>query len=378
MSLKPPIVCPPDWSILAFRISECKLASVVKGVNKLAALDLNNLYIPIAEHTEGTLTLKGGTERLLNIDDIAEYGPLYEKYSFDALLSSNPGIFANGTMHSYSLYDENLNLLGSLSFTINTSNPLYADFPTALNTAYGNSTVIKSKVYFDASTSLTTGIVTVQALEKNIKLRHTFLFDGATIHLSSPGNLLVPYTKYPKGRVKYILVFPDYDKVDVTTCGGANSSGDMKSNQKYFQYASRGEYDEVNSPATNIVFTVPSGTGPFYDAGWDYNAPSDHIGYHFGVNSLMKVVDNNIPFRANIDYLNGKDIQLDAPVSTNYNGTVMSNVYGPATPRWRNAGDFLFLSGATDINDTDRCFIETIILKNPHTFDIPVRYMIGR
>jgi hypothetical protein len=56
----------------------------------------------------------------------------------------------------------------------------------------------------------------------------------------------------------------------------------------------------------------------------------------------------------------------------------MSNVYGPATPRWRNVGDFLFLSGATDIEDVDRCFIETIILKNPHTFDIPIRYMIGR
>ena len=88
MSLKPPIVCPPDYSILAFRISECKLASVVKGVSKLASLDLNSLYIPIAEHTEGTLTLKGGTERVINIDDIAEYGPLPETFTFDALLAT--------------------------------------------------------------------------------------------------------------------------------------------------------------------------------------------------------------------------------------------------------------------------------------------------
>jgi len=378
MSLKPPIVCPPDWSILAFRISECKLASVVKGVNKLAALDLNNLYIPIAEHTEGTLTLKAGTERLLNIDDIAEYGPLFEKFNFDALLAINPTIFGNGKTHEYTLYDENLNFLESLSFTVNFSNPLYADFPTALNTAYGNSTVIKSKVYFDASTSLTTGKLTVQSNTRNVKLRHVFTFDTAGVDLSSPGTLLVPYTKYPKGRVKYILVFPDYAKVDVTTCGCANVSGDMKSNQKFFQYVNRGEYDEVNNPDTNVILTVPSGTGPFFNTAWDYTTPTDHIGYHFGVNDLMKVTANNIPFRANIEYLNGKDIEIDAPISVSYDNTLMSNVYGPATPRWRNVGDFLFLSGATDIEDTDRCFIETIILKNPHTFDIPVRYMIGR
>jgi hypothetical protein len=374
MSLKPPIVCPPDWSILAFRITECKLASVVKGVSKLASLDLNNLYIPIAEHTEGTLTLKGGTERLLNIDDIAEYGPLFEKFSFDSLLAANPTIFDDGTTHTYTLYDEELNFLENFNFTIDINDDDYKDFPTALNTVYGNTTVIKSKVYFDASTSLTTGILTVQANAKNIKYRHVFTFDTAGVNLPSPGNLLVPYTKYPKGRVKYILVFPDYSKVDLTTCGCANSSGDMKSNQKFFQYVNRGEYDEVNNPDTNVILAVNT-TG--VDCEWDYNAVTDHIGYHFAFNDLMKV-DNGVPFRANIEYLNGKDIELDAPLNSAYSGYAMSNVYGPATPRWRNVGDFLFLSGATDIEDTDRCFIETIILKNPHTFDIPVRYMIGR
>jgi hypothetical protein len=377
MSLKPPIVCPPDWSILAFRISECKLASVVKGVNKLAALDLNNLYIPIAEHIEGSLTLKGGTERLLNIDDIAEYGPLNEQFSFNALLADNPNIFADETIHEYSLYDENLNFLESLSFTIDVNDPDYSDFSTALATAYGDSTVIKSKVTFDASTALSTGVLTVRSITRNVKLRHLFTFDTSGVDLQSPGTLLTPYTKYPKGRVKYILVFPDYDKVDVTTCGCANASGDMKSNQKFFQYVNRGEYDEVNNPDTNVVFAVPSGTGPSVNTSWHYTTVSDHIGYHFSVNDLMKV-DNGVPFRANIEYLNGKDIELDAPVATSYDGELMSNVYGPATPKWRNVGDFLFLSGATDIEDTDRCFIETIVLKNPHTFDIPLRYMIGR
>jgi hypothetical protein len=43
-----------------------------------------------------------------------------------------------------------------------------------------------------------------------------------------------------------------------------------------------------------------------------------------------------------------------------------------------NVGDFLFLSGATDVEDEDRCYINTAVLNNPHSFDIPIRYMIGR
>lgn len=374
MSVKPPIVCPPDYAILAFRISECKLASVVKGVDKLASLDLNNLYIPIEEHIEGSFTLKGKQERLINIDDIAEYGPLNERFSFDALISINPNIFANGTKHAYLLYDENLTLLDSFNFIIDNTDPAYTDFPTALATEYSNSTVIKNKVSIEFPNVLTTGIVNIQSNTKGVKLRHEFLFDFQGINLRSPGTLVTPYTKYPKGRIKYILVFPDYDKVDVTTCGCANSSGDMKSNQKFFEYANRDEYDEVNNPKTNVILLTPTTS---INCEWDYTAVTDHIGYHFTQNDLLKV-ENAVPFRSKIESIKGKDIQLDAPVNSSYDGSLISNVYGPSSPRWRNIGDLLFLSGATDMLNEDRCFIETIILKNPHTFDIPMRYMIGR
>jgi hypothetical protein len=232
-----------------------------------------------------------------------------------------------------------------------------------------------SKIAFDVATTLTTGILTIRANNKSTKLRHVFTFDDGSVNeLKSPGTLLTPYTKYPKGRVKYILVFPDYNKVDVSTCGCADASGDMKSNQKFFQYVNRGEYDEVNNPDTNVIIkTLVTSV----DCEWDYTTATDHIGYHFAFNDLMKV-DNGVPFRANIEYLNGKDIELDAPLNSAYSGYTMSNVYGPATPRWINVGEFLFLSGATDTGDADRCFIETVVLKNPHAFDIPVRYMIGR
>ena len=69
MSLKPPLKCPPDYSILVFRLSECKKASVVKGVTTLSSLDLEPLAIPIQEHSEGTLILKAGAEKLLDISE---------------------------------------------------------------------------------------------------------------------------------------------------------------------------------------------------------------------------------------------------------------------------------------------------------------------
>jgi hypothetical protein len=56
----------------------------------------------------------------------------------------------------------------------------------------------------------------------------------------------------------------------------------------------------------------------------------------------------------------------------------LQHVYSPSSSRWLNVGDFLFLSGATDVEDDDRCYINTITLKNPHNYDIPIRYMIGR
>ena len=59
-------------------------------------------------------------------------------------------------------------------------------------------------------------------------------------------------------------------------------------------------------------------------------------------------------------------------------GQQLQHTYSPSSSRWLNVGDFLFLSGATDIEDSDRCYINTIVLKNPHSFDIPIRYMIGR
>lgn len=382
MSLKPPLSCPPDYSIQVFRIAECKKASVVKGTTTLASLDLNSLNIPIQEHTEGTLLLKGSSQKTVNIDDIAINYPLNETFKFYVDLDTYPDALGNGTEHTYTLYDDSLNSIGSFSFTVDETDPDFEDFPTALRTAYTNSSLtLRSTVSFnDLNTVLSTGIFSVQATNLGIKYRHIFNFDttgfGGVGPYQHPGTLVTPNEKYPDGAIKYLLLYPDYSKVDTSTCGCADSSGDIRSNQKYFQYVSQKEYKEVANPKSPVY--LDGGISGDYYILWNGSSVS-HIGYHFKVGDLVSTVENPL-FRGIITNIDGYNIYIDQPltVAMQTSGQQLQHTYSPSSSRWMNVGDFLFLSGATDVEDEDRCYINTIILKNPHSFDIPVRYMIGR
>jgi hypothetical protein len=380
MSVKPPLNCPPDYSILVFRIAECKKAAVVKGVNMLASLDLNSIYIPIQQHTEGTLLLEKNSTKKINIDDIAEKWPMQEKYEFYVNLSTYPSALGDGTSHSYSLFNEDLTSVETINFTVDANDVLYKDFPTALVTAVENSVNIKLNVSLNGSSALTTGSTFVTAIKKGKKFRHIFNFDttgtGALGPYAHPGNLITPFVKYKNGAVKYILVLPDYDKVDTSTCGCADSSGDMRSNKKYFEYAQDGEYDMITNPVTPIYLDGGILGNNFIN--WKQSSVS-HIGYHLKVGDLISTVENPL-FRAVITDIDGYKISIDQTVSSVMiiDGQQTQHTYSPSAVSWKTLGDFGFFSGATDIYDADKCFIETIILNNPHNFDIPVRYMIGR
>jgi hypothetical protein len=382
MSVKPPLSCPPDYSIQVFRISECKKASVVKGITTMASLDLNSLNIPIQEHTEGTLLLKGNSLKTVNIDDIAIKYPLFETFNFYVDLNTYPNAIGDGTDHTYTVYNEDLTTIGTFSFTVDSNDPDYKDFPTALRTAFTNSaTAVKNTVAFNnLNTVLTTGIFAVQGITAGTKYRHVFNFDtsgfGGVGPYEHPGTLTVHNEKYPDGAIKYLLLFPDYNKVDVSTCGCADASGDIKSNQKFFQYVSQKEYKEVTNPKTPIY--LEAGVLGNDVITWT-PAVTSHIGYHFKVGDLVSTVQNPL-FRGLITDIDGYNIYLDQPLTSAMTvaNQQLQHVYSPSSSRWLNVGDFLFISGATDIEDADRCYINTIILKNPHTYDIPISYMIGR
>jgi hypothetical protein len=174
MSIKPPIKCPPDYSILTFRLTECKKAGIVKGISTQLAMDLQDLFVPVTNYEQRMITLKAGETKQIDISGIGESWPLNEKFAFVA----NADACGDHTSHTYSLYDSSLNLIESISFTVNSTVPARQTFALALVNAVNNSTTIKSTVSFDTSQfSGQQGKLFVTAQKKGVKYRHVFQFD---------------------------------------------------------------------------------------------------------------------------------------------------------------------------------------------------------
>jgi hypothetical protein len=371
MSLKPPLNCPPDYSVLVFRLSECKKASVVKGVTTLSSLNLEPLSIPIQEHSEGTLILKAGAEKLLDISEIAEYGLSAESYSFSV---SDVSYLGTGTTGTYSLSDENNNPIATMNYVVSST----GTFTEAITAALTGATAINQRVSFNTTNS-GSGTFSVSSLSAGTKYRHLFAFNkngASTIY--HPGTLITPSAKYENGRIKYILIYPEFEKVDTKTCGCGDSSGNIYTNKKYLQYANQSEYNATSNPSTR--FTV-AGTGAA-NITWSYTGTNiGHIAYSFKAGDIIELKDssNNL-FRAKIASIEGSTITLDAPLNANsdYVGSFINHTYSLPSPIWSNGGSFIFLSGTTEVNSEDNSFIETVVLKNPHSFNIPIKYMIGK
>lgn len=380
MSIKPPINCPPNYSILQFRLAECKKAGVVKGTDTLATTDLSQLVIPIQEHSEGTLTIKANETKAINVDDIVDYWPLYETYTFNAKIIDHPSILSDGTSHSYVLYDyEEQNELANFSFTVDSQNPLYADFETGFRTAFNASAAvtIANPQILGANSS---GIFTIGSIKPSTKLRHVFTFDTECVFIgpiSTPGELTTPYTKYPNGAIKYIMVYPQFDKVDASKCGCTDASGDIRTNQRYLQYVSQSEYLELQNTVTPVK--LDPGVLGATTISWNDADTSDHIGYYAKVGDLITTVEAPL-YRAYITEINGYVLTVDQPLSIEMTNTqlTLKLLKSPLTPRYKNISDYFFASGSTDIDNSDKCYTETVVLKNPHSFDIQVKYMVGR
>lgn len=380
MSIKPPINCPPNYSILSFRMTECKKAGVVKGIETLASLDLSQLAIPVQDHNEGTLTLKANTTKPINIDDLADFWPMYESYTFNSRIIDNPGILSNGTSHSYVLYDyEEQTELLNITFTVDSTVQEYQDFETSLQTI-SQLTAVSNLVSINYVNSNTTGIFSIGSMSIGTKYRHIFTFDTGSLFigpLPNPGSLTTSYTKYPNGAIKYILVYPQFDNVDASTCGCADASGDIKTNQRYIQYAGQKEYLDTLNTVTPII--LDPGVLGANTIQWDDELSKDHLNYYANIGDMITTVEAPL-YRGIITDINGYTITLDNPLTMEMTSTAltMKLVKSPATVNYKTVSDYLFHSGSTDVVDADFCYTETIVLKNPHSFDVPIKYMIGR
>ena len=371
MSIKPPIKCPPDYSVLVFRMTECKKLGIVKGITTQLAVDMQDLYIPITNYEERVITLKAGDTKRLDVSSIGETGKIKEQFVFTA----NPDYCGLGTDHSYSLYDEQLNLIETLNFSVND------DYPTwylAFTAAYQASSQINLLIGFEYEHFQTDGTITSTDLTDGVKHRHVFSFDITgfggypTYPYLHPGNLKTPNEKYPLGAVKLIMLYPDYYKASINTnCGCIDPSGDMKSNVKYFEFAYDNEVNQINNPGSPIIYDPRTNK-------WSQDS-TDHIGYYFNVGDLVIASGDN-KVRGIITSIEGYDITLDINYVGDYTQSdlqTLSHVNSPNYITWRKIGDFFIQSTAQDVDSTDRDYIETLWLNNPHKYDLPIKIVLA-
>ena len=379
MSIKPPLKCPPDYSILTFRITECKKAGIVKGVETQLSIDLQKLFVPVTNYEERQITLKAGETKKIDVSSIGETWPLAEKYAFIA----NSTFCGNLTEHTYSLYDAGLTLIETISFTVNQNLPLYVDFATALNTAVAASTYIKTLVGFDASEFTgTSSPLYVTASAKGVKYRHVFEFDTTgwnymPFPFIHPGNLITPYLKYERPRVKLMLIYPDFYKASaLSNCGCIDPSGDLRSNLKYIEYAFDEDYYKINNPVTPIIispnFALPPGLVGFQ---WQQQS-TDHIGYHIAQGDLISSTVSPL-LRGFVTTIDGYTVNVDTGIGNGSALQIAQHVWSPSTVTWRKMGDFYLHTTAQDVLDTDKLYLETLWLRNPHNYDLPIKIMLA-
>jgi hypothetical protein len=370
MSIKPPINCPPNYSVLVFRLTECKKAGIVKGITTQLAVDLQNMYVPISNYEEKFISLKAGETKRIDVSSIADTGRVKEQFVFTA----NPAFCGLGTEHSYSLYDDNLNLIETINFIVNEE---YPTWPLAFHNAHESSTKIKSVVSFATNQFETKGNITSTGTDVGIKHRHVFSFDNtgfggySTFPFLHPGNLIAPNEKYPLGRIKLMMIYPDYYKANINAgCGCIDASGDMKSNVKYFEYAYDDNVNSINNPTSPILYDPRIST-------WSQNS-TDHIGYHFKVGDYVSAAGNS-KLRGIITSIEGYAITVDTEIGdyTLTGDQLLSHVNSPSTITWRKIGDFYLHTTAQDVITTDQDFIETLWLKNPHKYDLPIRILLA-
>ena len=371
MSIVPPLNCPPDYSIQAIRLVDCKKIGVVKGIEKLVSIEMKDFFIPIANYEERYITLRAGQTKELDISDVAAYYPLQESYQFTASTS----ILGTGTNHMYSLYDEELNLIGEFQFTVQSN--FGADFASAVS---NGPVAISSAMTFNSSSAGGNTTVNATAIGSGIKYRHVFKFNLDIIFqpyhatLIHPGNLVTKNYKYPEGRVKAIMLYPQYDKVVTSAgCNCTNDSGQLRSNVKWVNYLSKTEYESRVYPKTTLTATLSDGATASFN--WDQSS-LEHIGYSFSTGSGISL-GGNTGAVAPITSIQGYAVNVSGYGVGTTGQQYLYKANFPQSLPWKKMGDFLFLTGGQDVDSTDMLYTESIWMNNPQTFDIPIRVLIA-
>ena len=313
MSIKPKTICPPDYSILSLRFTECKKLGVVKGTKTLLSVDLQPFYIPITNYSLRQFKVKAGKSMRLDIDDIAEYWPLEEKYRFtapNAMVDNSPA-----TTHTLAVFDEYNVLLGSVNILVDITSPiaLQHTFVGAVTYAVGLSSTLNPLITIEAQSVPTpapgyeNASIVITAKAKGKKYRYLLTYDTgmwAGGPYEHPGTLAQKDYKYPLGAVRGIYLYADFARADASTCtcGCLDASGDLLSNVKNYQWTWESEYLKKQYKADESGVIVNADAGD----------PSQVL----GTSQVFQWLTTGNPFAYNLEV--GELITLDSPTFNPY------------------------------------------------------------
>jgi hypothetical protein len=380
MSVKPKLICPPDYSILSLRFTECKKIGIVKGITTLFAFDLSNFFIPVTNFSERRFTVKAGQKKKLDIGDLGVNWPLKESYTF---VYTDPGV-SDLTEHTFTMYSEDGTQLEQISFTVDATVDGYATFAEAFASALAANTALAlllSATYGPADSQ-----VTVVAKTEAMRYKYLLEYDteawvsGPYLH---PGTLVTKDYKYPEGRVRAIFLYADYSKADTKTCGCTDPSGELLSNVKNFKWAWDSDYAKKQPTAKLTGVLVDSDASILAQQNLDgsqtfkWLATGNAAAYHIEVGDLVTLntlTNNPYGYITNID---GYFITVDRQgFGTGLETDQLVKSYAPAGIEWRTAGEMLFISGGQDVYDEDRLYTETIWIHNTQNYDVPFTAII--
>lgn len=396
MSIKPRIVCPPNYSILSLRFTECKKLGIVKGKDTLLSVDLQPFYIPVTFYSLRKFTVKAGKDMKLEIGDIASYYPLQEKYRFQTINAQvDNGVGGATTSHRFEVFDDYGVSKGAVTFTcdINDLNPELHTFKKAIAYTVGLHPVLSGLVSVAPQTTPQPPVgygdsaVTVTATAAGEKYRYLLTYDTGSWSggpYDHPGTLLQKDFKYPNGAVRGIYLYAEFQRADASTCtcGCLDASGELLSNVKNYQWAWDSEYTrkQYKADESGVIVNADAGDpSQVFGTGQEFQwlTTGNPFAYNLLVGELITLDSTAFNPYGYITDVDGYNIYVDRPgFGAGIGDEEILKRYAPAPLDWRTGGELLFLTAGQDVYEVDRLYTETIWINNIQNYDIPFTAII--
>ena len=360
MSIIPNIQCPTNYTNLVFRFIDCKNAGIVKGNETINKVDLSTLQIPISQHLESEILINPGAT--IQLPDFGSFTSNLERWRFQLPETYKWSI---GTSHRFQVFVGNIEII--TDFTVISS--FINDFQTAIEQNPDLQGIITLKLS-DNNIIFIDSYIPDTKLQYILNINKLYSYNSNLWEHQLYGDLInvMPTEK----TLKYIMLLPLYENVDRKKCNCTNKSGEFLSNKKWIQYTNETSWKKWKKPSTGtflkyneIDLSLPNDKYTFY--GIDPH-------YSFQIGDIVVIKSNNGTIRAKIYNIISNTIIFDTKFII-WKDTELLQL--DKQPEWSKIGDILILSGGGNINDWDYVQCDRIVIKNPQTFTIGIKIMLG-